>query len=130
MTVINPEYKTGEMLSSAKAGVRAMNERVGGCLIVLGDQPWLDPTVIEQLLDAFAQHPCGLVAPVFQGQRGNPVLIGRQYWPELLALEGRKAPRHVLKAHADDIFLVPVETDTIHKDMDTWEDYCAALQNQ
>ncbi|MBN1318931.1 MAG: putative selenium-dependent hydroxylase accessory protein YqeC, partial [Anaerolineales bacterium] len=129
-TVLNPDYETGEMLSSAKAGIRALDERIGGCLVVLGDQPWLEPAVVQELLNVYARNPCGLVAPVFQGQRGNPVLIDRRYWPELLALADGLAPRRLLEAHADDVCLVPVETGSIHKDLDTWDDYQTSLQNE
>lgn len=126
--VLNPDYKTHEMLSSAKTGIRNLDERTGACLIVLGDQPWIEPAVIEKLLSAYAAAPCGLVAPTFQGRRGNPVLIDRQYWPDLLALADDRAPRHLLEQYAGDLLLVPVETDSVLMDIDTWEDYKRAVE--
>ncbi len=127
-SVLNPGFAAGEMLSSLQVGVRALAGRnVAACLVVLGDQPWLEPAVVEAVLAGYAAGPAGLVAPVHHGRRGHPVLIDRRHWPELLALAPGLAPRHLLQRHPADTLLVPVETDSILQDMDTWEAYQRAL---
>lgn len=124
----NPDYIRGEMLSSLQVGVRALGQEQSACLVVLGDQPWLEPRVVEALLEAYAAGPAGIVVPTFQHKRGHPVLIDRRYWPELLSLERGLAPRDLLQRHRDDTCLVPVDTDSILRDLDTAQDYAGAIQ--
>jgi molybdenum cofactor cytidylyltransferase len=125
--VFNPDYAAGEMLSSLQAGVRSLPEGISACLVLLGDQPWLACEVIEATLAGYAGSPVRLVAPVYQGRRGHPVLIDRCYWTELLALPHGSAPRALLERHRKDTLMVPVETDAILGDMDTQEAYSRAL---
>lgn len=121
-TVYNEAYEVGEMLSSLQAGLRALPDSIAACLVVLGDQPALDPRVIEQLLTAYAEVRGGIIAPVYRGERGHPVLFDRRFWPDLLALtEG--APRDVIARYPEHVALVPVESDSILRDFDTPQEY-------
>ncbi|MFW5709003.1 MAG: selenium cofactor biosynthesis protein YqeC, partial [Chloroflexota bacterium] len=72
--VYNRSYKTGEMLSSLKAGLRAMPPHIAAALIVLGDQPRIQPKVIYQILSSYAEGNDAIVAPSFQMHRGHPIL--------------------------------------------------------
>ena len=121
--VYNRAYKTGEMLSSLKAGLRAMPAHMSAALIALGDQPRIQPRVIYQVLNAYAEGANDIVAPSFEMRRGHPILIGRRYWPELLKLRGDGAPRDVINAYPERITYVKVDTDSVLRDVDTPEDY-------
>ncbi len=121
--VFNRAYRTGEMLSSLKAGLRALPENIAAAMIVLGDQPRLDPRVIHQVMTAYAENASVIVAPSFEMRRGHPIIISRRLWPELLALRGDAQPRDVINAHADQITYVNVNTDSILRDVDTPQDY-------
>lgn len=121
--VYNRSYKSGEMLSSVKAGLRAMPDNVAASLLVLGDQPRIQPRVIYQVLMAYAKGAGELVAPSFEMQRGHPILIGRRYWAELLGLPRHGSPREVINAHQDRIAYVKVNTDSVLRDVDTPDDY-------
>jgi CTP:molybdopterin cytidylyltransferase MocA len=55
------------------------------------------------------------------------VLIDRRYWSELLALPRGSAPRDLLARQQDQVLTIPVGTDAILRDMDTWEEYQRAL---
>jgi molybdenum cofactor cytidylyltransferase len=74
-------------------------------------------------LEAYWQQKSDLIAPSFAGQRGNPVLISRAYFEELLALPADAAPRHLLQKHGDALHLVPVASDAILRDLDLIDDY-------
>lgn len=121
--VYNRSYKTGEMLSSLKVGLNAMPDHVAAALVVLGDQPRIQPRVIYQIALAYAEGKSELIAPSFERRRGHPILIGRRYWPEIFNLPRSGAPRDVINAHADDIHYVNVNTDSVLRDVDTPQDY-------
>jgi molybdenum cofactor cytidylyltransferase len=119
----NPFYETGEMLSSLKVGLQAMPAQMAAALIVLGDQPRLQPRVMGQVLMTYAEGQGDIVAPSYQMRRGHPILIARRYWPELVALPEGGAPRDVINNYQDHIAYVNVDTDSILGDVDTLQDY-------
>lgn len=119
----NQNYKAGEMISSLQTAVRQLPERITAVLVMLADQPMVEPETIDLLLAAYWQGHSDLIAPVFEGRRGNPVLIGRAYFAELLALPPGDAPRTLLRRHAKALHLVNVPTDSILRDLDSPEQY-------
>ncbi|MDX1993509.1 MAG: selenium cofactor biosynthesis protein YqeC [bacterium] len=121
--VYNRQYKTGEMLSSLKAGLRALPDNVAGALVVLGDQPRIQPKTIYQVMMAFAEGKGEIIAPSFERRRGHPILIGRRYWPELLDIPANGSPRDVINAHSDRIAYVEIDNDSVLRDVDTPSDY-------
>lgn len=121
--VYNEKYETGEMLSSLKAGLKAMPDHMAAAMVVLGDQPSLQPKTILQVLMAYAEGAGEIIAPSYQRRRGHPILIDRRYWQEILALPENGAPRDVINAHQDQIHHVVVDNDSILRDVDTPQDY-------
>lgn len=122
-TLRNTHYASGEMLSSLQTAVRQLPENVTAVLVILADQPMVQPETIDQILAAYWQGKGDLIAPVFEGRRGNPALIGRAYFAELLDLPPGDAPRTLLHRHADKLYLVEVAADTILRDLDSPEQY-------
>ena len=121
-TLYNIDYAKG-MLASVQTAVRALPSTTDAILVVLGDQPMVGPAIIDRLLTAYAAAPAGLVAPTYDERRGNPVLIDRRYFAELLALPADAAPRALLARHADDLLAVPVESEAVLLDLDRPEEY-------
>jgi molybdenum cofactor cytidylyltransferase len=121
----NTQYATGEMLSSLQTAVQHLLRRPPlfprAILVILADQPMVTPETLNQLLTAYWRGEGDLIAPVYQGQRGNPVLIDGRYFAELLHLEPGDAPRTLLQRHTAELVLLPVETDAVVQDLDTWE---------
>jgi molybdenum cofactor cytidylyltransferase len=122
-SVHNAKYQTGEMLSSLKAGLKAMPDHVAAALIVLGDQPRIQPKVISQVLTAYAEGAGEIIAPSYQMRRGHPILIDRRYWNEILDLPNDGAPRDVINAHQDRVHYINVDNDSVLRDVDTPQDY-------
>lgn len=121
--VFNSRYQAGDMLSSLQTGLQALPESVGAALVVLGDQPRLQSETIERVVQAYREGQGAIVAPSYEMRRGHPILIDRQFWPELLALPLDGAPRDVINQHADDIAYVLVENDSVLRDIDTPQQY-------
>jgi len=121
--VHNPDYATGEMLSSIQAGLAALRDalRCDAALIVLGDQPLIERRIVEQVVAA--HEPGTVVIPSFLQRGGHPILIDRACWPEVLALPLNANLREALRAHTDWLRYVEVDSETILRDVDTPEDY-------
>lgn len=124
--VHNPDFAAGDMLSSMKAGLRAMPAGACAALVVLGDQPLLRWQTVRAIVTAYQEDKGRIVAPSYQMRRGHPILIDRQYWDEILALPDDGAPRDVINRHADATHYVLVDDDAVLVDVDTPEQYQAA----
>ena len=121
--IYNRSYKNAEMLSSLKIGLHALPDYVSASLVVLGDQPRIQPKVIYRLLKAYSEGKGNIVAPTFEEERGHPVLIDRRFWPDIWSLPRGSAPRNMLNTYQNQIYEIPVDTDSVIRDIDTPQDY-------
>lgn len=121
--VYNRSFKSGEMLSSLKVGLRALPDHIAAAMLVLGDQPQLQPKVLYQLLNTYAENTDQIIVPSYQMRRGHPIIIGRRHWGDIFNLPRNESPRTFMNAHADHIRYVNVDSDSILRDVDTPQDY-------
>ncbi|HLL72555.1 MAG TPA: nucleotidyltransferase family protein [Pyrinomonadaceae bacterium] len=97
----------------------------GALLIALGDQPAVTAKEIESIVAAHRRTGARLVVPVWRGRGGHPVLVGASLRASLLTLDAERGLRALFDAHAGEVLRLPVESEYIARDMDTWEDYRA-----
>jgi molybdenum cofactor cytidylyltransferase len=109
------------MAASLRTGLASLPADADGAFIFLGDMPRV-PTAVLQLM-ARALHEGALAAaPVFQGRRGNPVLIAAEIFPQLLALTGDAGARGVLQGLGEKLALIESPDDGVLFDVDRPED--------
>jgi molybdenum cofactor cytidylyltransferase len=126
----NPEFASG-LASSLKTGLSAMPPDVAGALVLLGDMPWTEAGQIDALIEAFLARQGALAAaPVRDGRRGNPVLLGRRLFEAAMRLEGDKGARGLIGALGAGE-LVEAEASGIGAsfDIDTADDLAAAARH-
>ncbi len=85
--VFNPDAAAGQS-TSVRAGLAALSPEVEAAVFILGDQPGIDPNVIDALIAAWRASGSPVVVPRYEDRMGNPVLFDRRVFPELAALEG------------------------------------------
>ena len=74
-------------------------EDVMGALVLLGDMPWIEPRLIDALIDAFLARKDALAAvPLREGRRGNPVLLSRGLFERATRLTGDEGARRLIGA--------------------------------
>jgi molybdenum cofactor cytidylyltransferase len=95
--------------------------RGGGAFIFLGDMPRVPHAVLAPMTKAVLEG-APAAAPVFEGRRGNPVLLGRELFPQLLALTGDAGARAVLEALGDRLALIAAPDDGVLFDIDERRD--------
>jgi molybdenum cofactor cytidylyltransferase len=105
------------MGASLRSGIASLPNDAAGAFVFLGDMPRVPHTVLAKLADAVA-NGAPAAAPTFQGRRGNPVLIGRALFPQLLALTGDTGARSVLQGLGDRLALVEAPDDGVLFDVD------------
>jgi CTP:molybdopterin cytidylyltransferase MocA len=106
VVVENPDWGSG-MASSLLAGLDALPADAPAALVLLVDHVGLTPAAVGRLAGEVT-GPASLVAATYDGRQGHPVVLGRDWWPEVRATAaGDQGARAVLAAHRD--VLVQVE---------------------
>lgn len=109
------------MGASLRCAIAALPADTDGVFVFLGDMPRVPPAVLPPLADALARGALA-AAPVFEGRRGNPVLLGRALFPQLLALKGDAGARTVLQGLGEGLALVEAPDDGVLFDVDRRSD--------
>ena len=87
---------------SLRAGLSALPAACEAALVALGDMPRVQPGTWQAL--AAALHPQQLVVPRFAGKRGNPVGIGRDFFPDLLKPTGDRGARDLIRERPEAVY--------------------------
>jgi molybdenum cofactor cytidylyltransferase len=120
--VLNHDYQEG-MGGSLRIGLSAIRPTSGAALIVLADQPFVQPTTLNRLIDYHRQHQPQILVPLYKGFRGNPVLLDRSVFPELMGLAGDIGCRAIFGNHLEGIHKLPLDDMGILLDIDNAEDF-------
>ena len=118
--ILNLEYADG-LSTSLRAGVSALPADIDGALILLGDMPEVEASVLSLLMSSFTGMSA-ICVPVRHGRRGNPVLWGSRYFPEMMELTGDFGAKPLMSRHEVQLIEVEVATDSIFYDVDAPED--------
>ncbi|MGH2497150.1 MAG: molybdenum cofactor cytidylyltransferase [Ktedonobacteraceae bacterium] len=127
----NPNYLQG-MSTSMRLGIQTLqangymnsqSEEIDSALVLLGDQPLITARDIDTLIATYRTTGKRIIAPTYEGKRGNPILFDASLFPELLEVTGDEGGRSVLERHRDDIAIVEVGNPLANIDVDTWEAY-------
>ncbi len=118
--VHNPNYREG-LSASLKAGIEAVPESADGALVLLGDMPEVDATLINRMVAAFSPPDGRSICVAIHGnKRGNPVLWARSFFPEIETLSGDEGAKRLFARHED--MLCEVEAGSaVLRDIDTPE---------
>jgi len=135
--VENPTHAQG-MSTSLRKGIEILMEQdkqiqcsttqCDGALVLLGDQPLVTPTLLNQIIDMKYATGKRIIAPFYNGKRGNPVLFAADLFPELLTITGDEGARSVIKKHRAEMGRLDVDDARLWYDVDTWEGYQEVLR--
>jgi molybdenum cofactor cytidylyltransferase len=122
--VENAEHAHG-IATSIRAGISAVVPACAGALVLLADMPRIAARHIAQLTGAFAaaKSSSAIVVPFHRGQRGNPVLWGRDHFSGLMHLSGDIGARALFERHAARVIRVESADDAVLVDVDSPQDW-------
>jgi molybdenum cofactor cytidylyltransferase len=121
----NESYGTG-CASSLLAGLDA----AGSCaavMLLLGDMPGVDPSVIYAVLADWEEHRPWAAVTRYEDAVGHPLLFAATAFPALRALHGDKAVWRLIAEAPEGVREVSVAR-PLPGDVDTWADYEAACR--
>jgi molybdenum cofactor cytidylyltransferase len=124
--VYNAAYGSG-CASSLLAGL----DYAGDCdaiMMLLGDMPGVDATIIDAVLAAWRVDPTWAAVTAYDDGLGHPFVFSVDAFPALRALHGDKAVWKLVESEPEP----RVHRVHVHAprplDIDTWEDYVAVSQ--
>ncbi len=119
--VLNAAYAEG-MSTSIRAGLRAMGEDTEAAMIVLGDEPFVRTRTVDDLIEEYERTRAAAVIPTHKGIRGNPVIVDRRLFPEMMNLRGDVGCRAIFADYAGSIVKLAVDDGGVLADIDRVDD--------
>lgn len=126
--IVRNDNAAAGLSHSLALGLAAVPEHCAGAIVLLADMPRVSAAMIDRLLAAFYAAPerPRAVIPTNAGQRGNPVLLGRAIFADVMQLQGDRGAGALLRGETQGIIECPIDDEAIVIDIDT-PDALAAL---
>lgn len=119
-----------DQVSSLRCGLDAIDAGGGpgvdAVLVALVDHPFVEASTVRALVDRFVSSRAPVVRPACRGRHGHPVIFARETFGALRS-ECRDGAKGVVRGFAGRSVSVTVEDEGIWTDVDTPEEYAAAL---
>jgi molybdenum cofactor cytidylyltransferase len=133
-TVVSPDVDPPDMRSSVEAALAWIRDAFhpaddDAWLLAPADHPVLDRDMVAGLVATFAAlHPRFLV-PIFEGQRGHPLIARWDTVQDVFSLPHDVGLNHLLRSHAADVGELPANNAAVLCDLDTPDDYERLLRD-
>jgi len=116
----NPLYLQG-MSASVKAAIAYIKD-YKGAFFQLGDRPFVDKSLIEDMVYIFQTNDKDIIVPVYNKQKGHPVLIKPEtYIKDMEKIKGDVGLREIIDKYIENVVFIDAY-EGIHLGLDTQED--------
>jgi molybdenum cofactor cytidylyltransferase len=119
IVVENEEWRRG-MGTSIRRGLEQLPKDVEAAVLLTCDQPFLDGSIVRQLIAAHEETGKPIVASSYANTLGVPALFDRSCFDALLALPDDSGAKALIAARPDDVATVNFEGGAL--DIDTPND--------
>jgi molybdenum cofactor cytidylyltransferase len=125
--LINPDYKNGQ-LSSLQVAIRhlmgsAASANIDGVLVHLVDHPYINPALVDRMIESFYASQKLIVLPRYRSRRGHPVIFSASLFGELLQAPLNEGAKAVVNAHRQDTLELETDEAGVIIDIDTPDEY-------
>jgi molybdenum cofactor cytidylyltransferase len=119
--IVNSDWQQG-MSSSMQVGLRFLmgKQVINQVVLILCDQPFVDASLLNQLINAKETSGKGIVAAAYSNTLGVPALFEERYFEELLQLTGSEGAKKVIFNHQAEVHVLDFPLGAV--DLDTEED--------
>jgi molybdenum cofactor cytidylyltransferase len=120
--VVNDRFAEGQSTSLA-AGLRSLGPSCEAAVVLLGDQPGIQPQAIAEVTRAFRERGAAVVQAAYGGRPGHPTLLSRRIWSAVLTeATGDQGAAAIIAANPVWVLRVELGGDP-PADLDTEADY-------
>jgi CTP:molybdopterin cytidylyltransferase MocA len=119
LIAVNEDWAAGQA-SSLRTGIeRASTSQCDGALVLLADQPLVESSSLERLLEKFDDEH-RIVASLYNEILGAPAIFGHEHFDALSKLEGDHGAGSWIRKHREEV--TSVQMDEARLDIDTEDD--------
>ena len=116
--IFNKQYNQG-MSSSIKMGISSLPEDCDAVIIMLGDMPDISTKLLNSMIDSFnPELKKYIIVPTYKNKLGNPALISRMFFPDILKLKGDYGAKSIIKQNMNIVSKLPQRTAATLLDID------------
>ena len=126
VVVVAAANRTEGMGASLRAGLEAVAADVDGVFVFLGDMPFVPVGIFAPMVRALAAGALA-AAPVFDGRRGHPVLLGREMIAQRSLVVGNRGAADLISREPG-LVLIETGDDGVLFDVDTPDDFAEAIR--
>ena len=120
--VLNENYKNGQF-SSLQCGISALSNDCSAAIICLVDQPHIQSTWVELLLQEYRKNHPLIVRLKFGSKTGHPILISKALFSEIINAPKTLTAKDIMTKYSNQTSFVDVYSDGILYDADTPRDF-------
>ncbi|MDH6243989.1 nucleotidyltransferase family protein [Mycobacterium sp. OTB74] len=106
--------------TSLRAALGAVRSGAAGIVLLLGDQPGVQPSAVQQLLSSSSST--AIAVGCYIDGVGHPFWLGRNVFDDVRALHGDKGVWKLIESGRHPVVEVAL-SGTVPPDVDTWDDY-------
>lgn len=121
--VLNKQWQEGIGRSIA-VGISAVEKfapHAKAVLILLCDQPLVNPEILTQLVEKYQESDKAILASAYANTIGVPAVFDKRLFSELKNLNGQEGAKKIMLRHQEDVWTLPFPDGQL--DLDTPEDY-------
>ena len=122
--VNNKTWKNG-LGNSIAFGVKSVLEKypeTDGVLVMLADQPLIDRSYLNTLINSFEINKKQIIASTYVNKKyGVPVIFDKHYFKELISLNDDEGAKHIITKYISNV--TSKKHDVLFEDIDTFDDY-------
>lgn len=126
--VINKEYASG-LSSSIQSGIEYLQKKqlsFDGILILLADQPAIQPSYYQEMKTLFSANPQNIIASAYETKMGVPAIFPKKYLSEIMQIRGDKGAQEFIQLNKLEVLSPKIPVNLF--DLDTPEDYDSYLK--
>ncbi len=98
--VENPAIGQG-CSASYRVGIAACNPETDAIVVLLGDQPGVDPRIVEEVVSVWRREGGKIVLASYRGRRGHPMVFSKELFDQMVVLHGDKAVWKLVDQHPE-----------------------------
>jgi len=130
MRVIRNAHANEGQARSVRLGIETLGSDFDAVIMALSDQPFIDSQDIKALIATFKKRTAGeIILPMFDGQRGNPIMLSGSVMKTILASGAEMVCRNFMDQHPELVHQWQTQNDHYVVDVDTPEDLKALSKN-
>ncbi|MBT8623010.1 nucleotidyltransferase family protein [Polynucleobacter paneuropaeus] len=123
MRVIRNTHADKGQATSVRVGIETLGSDFDAVIMALSDQPLIESQDIKALIAAFKKRAAGeIILPMFNGQRGNPIILSGSVMKTILASGKEMVCRNFMDQHPELVNQWQTQNDHYVVDIDTPKD--------